>query len=72
MVHYIVEVWRCENGRSLFEPLATNDLSITYAPYEEGTLHTEVFHMVVLSTGFQVSQDMEQLAARQALRQAGA
>ncbi len=30
MLHYIIEVWRCENGRSLFEPLATNDLSITF------------------------------------------
>jgi hypothetical protein len=31
MLHYIVEVWRCENGVLLFEPLATNDLSITIA-----------------------------------------
>jgi uncharacterized protein YraI len=30
MQHYIVEVWRCENGRLLFEPLATNELSVTF------------------------------------------
>jgi hypothetical protein len=31
MLHYIVEVWRCEGGQSLFESLATNDLSITFS-----------------------------------------
>jgi uncharacterized protein YraI len=30
MQHYIVEVWRCEGGRLLFEPLATNDLAVTF------------------------------------------
>lgn len=30
MQHYIVEVWRCEGGEIRFEPLATNDLSITF------------------------------------------
>lgn len=30
MQHYIVEVWRCEAGRLLFEPLATNELSVTF------------------------------------------
>ncbi len=30
MQHYIVEVWRCENGRLLFEPLATDDVSVTF------------------------------------------
>ncbi len=30
MQHYIVEVWRCENGMLLFEPLATNELSVTF------------------------------------------
>ncbi len=30
MQHYVVEVWRCESGHILFEPLATNDLSITF------------------------------------------
>ncbi len=30
MQHYIIEVWRCEAGQTLFEPLATNDLSITF------------------------------------------
>lgn len=29
MQHYIVEVWRCEGGRILFEPLATNETQIT-------------------------------------------
>ncbi len=30
MQHYIVEVWRCENGTLLFEPLATNELSVSF------------------------------------------
>lgn len=30
MQHYIIEVWRCQGGQVLFEPLATNDLSITF------------------------------------------
>lgn len=30
MLHYIVEVWRCEGGQTIFDPLATNDLSITF------------------------------------------
>jgi hypothetical protein len=30
MFQYIVEVWRCEGGQVLFEPLATNDLSVTF------------------------------------------
>jgi hypothetical protein len=30
MQHYIIEVWRCEAGKLLFEPLATNDSSITF------------------------------------------
>jgi hypothetical protein len=30
MQHYVVEVWRCEGGTVLFEPLATNDTSITF------------------------------------------
>ena len=30
MQHYIIEVWRCEGGHTIFDPLATNDLSITF------------------------------------------
>jgi hypothetical protein len=30
MQHYIIEVWRCEGGNVIFDPLATNDLSITF------------------------------------------
>ncbi len=30
MQHYVVEVWRCQDGHVLFEPLATNDLSVTF------------------------------------------
>ncbi len=30
MQHYIVEVWRCQNGVLLFEPLATNELSVSF------------------------------------------
>ncbi len=31
MPHYIVEVWRCQGGQLLFEPLATNESSVTFA-----------------------------------------
>lgn len=30
MQHYVVEVWRCENSQLLFEPLATNELSVSF------------------------------------------
>jgi hypothetical protein len=30
MLHYIVEVWRCENGSLVFEPLATNELAVLF------------------------------------------
>lgn len=30
MNHYIIEVWRCQAGRIVFEPLATNDLEISF------------------------------------------
>ncbi len=30
MLHYIIEVWRCEGGQIIFDPLATNDLSIAF------------------------------------------
>ncbi len=30
MQHYIVEVWRCQDAHLLFEPLATNDTSVTF------------------------------------------
>jgi len=30
MLHYIIEVWRCEAGQIIFEPLATNELSISF------------------------------------------
>ena len=30
MLHYIIEAWRCEGGQIIFDPLATNDLSITF------------------------------------------
>jgi len=31
MQHYIIEVWRCAGGNIIFDPLATNDLSITFS-----------------------------------------
>jgi uncharacterized protein YraI len=31
MQHYIIEVWRCASGSIFFDPLATNDLSITFS-----------------------------------------
>jgi hypothetical protein len=30
MQHYLAEVWRCQDGQLLFEPLATNDLSVSF------------------------------------------
>ena len=30
MQHYIIEVWRCQAGQIIFEPLATNDTSISF------------------------------------------
>lgn len=30
MNHYIIEVWRCEEGQIRFEPLATNSLEISF------------------------------------------
>jgi len=30
MQHYIIEVWRCESGQIIFDPLATNELAITF------------------------------------------
>ena len=31
MQHYIIEVWHCEGGKIIFEPLSTNDTAITFA-----------------------------------------
>jgi uncharacterized protein YraI len=30
MLHYIIEVWRCEGGQIIFDPLATNELAIRF------------------------------------------
>jgi len=30
MLLYIIETWRCQDGRLIFDPLATNDTSITF------------------------------------------
>ncbi len=30
MQHYIIEVWHCVSGQIVFDPLATNDTSITF------------------------------------------
>jgi len=30
MQHYIVEVWRCESGQIIFDPLATNELAVIF------------------------------------------
>ena len=30
MQHYIIEVWRCEAGQMIFDPLATNDQTISF------------------------------------------
>jgi hypothetical protein len=30
MQHYIIEVWRCQGGTVIFDPLATNDVTITF------------------------------------------
>jgi len=44
--------------------LETESLSITYTPDNGSHNITENFDMVVLSTGFQVSQDVQELAAK--------
>jgi uncharacterized protein YraI len=31
MQHYIIELWRCNQGNIIFDPLATNDLLITFS-----------------------------------------
>ncbi|HUI89122.1 MAG TPA: hypothetical protein VLX61_10410 [Anaerolineales bacterium] len=31
MQHYIIEVWHCVGGQIVFDPLATNDTSVTFA-----------------------------------------
>ncbi len=30
MLHYIIEVWRCEAGQIIFDPLATNETTISF------------------------------------------
>lgn len=30
MLHYIVEVWRCQGGQLLFEPIGTNELYVSF------------------------------------------
>ncbi|HEY6072342.1 MAG TPA: hypothetical protein VIV15_02865, partial [Anaerolineales bacterium] len=30
MLHYIVETWRCQDGKLIFDPLATNETEITF------------------------------------------
>jgi uncharacterized protein YraI len=45
MLHYIVEVWRCEAGELRFEPLATNELAVEFIdqPGCERPSHGRVF-----------------------------
>ena len=31
MLHYIIEVWRCEAGQIIFDPLATNETTISFS-----------------------------------------
>ncbi|MCI0550480.1 MAG: hypothetical protein L0287_05965 [Anaerolineae bacterium] len=38
MQHYIIEVWRCEAGQLIFDPLATNFLAISFID-EQGCNH---------------------------------
>ena len=45
------------------EPVeGSHDLSITYIPEDKDVAQTEIFDMVVLSTGFRVQQDLANLA----------
>ena len=30
MLHYIIEIWRCELGQLIFDPQATNDVSVKF------------------------------------------
>ena len=45
MLHYIVELWRCQDGQVIFDPLATNDLSVSFIdqPGCTGPSHGRVF-----------------------------
>ena len=45
MLHYIVEVWRCEGGQLRFEPLGTNELAVVFIdqPGCERPSHGRVF-----------------------------
>ncbi|MBN2061680.1 MAG: CoB--CoM heterodisulfide reductase iron-sulfur subunit A family protein [Deltaproteobacteria bacterium] len=45
-------------------PLETDDLSITYMDEASGMPRTEIFDMVVLSTGFKVQDELIELAKR--------
>lgn len=49
---------------TVIEQQDTKDLSISYTLYENSDLHTETFDMVVLSTGFRVSDETKDLAEK--------
>ena len=49
---------------SIIKDAETGDLTITYATDDDSALKNETFDMVVLSTGFQVSEDVRQMGTR--------
>ncbi|MBW1607739.1 MAG: CoB--CoM heterodisulfide reductase iron-sulfur subunit A family protein [Deltaproteobacteria bacterium] len=49
---------------SVFHDSETGSLSIIYTPHDSNTNVTEDFDMVVLSTGFKVSRDVQDLAVK--------
>ena len=56
-----VNLVRCR-PHSVFPAPEVDALSITYTPYDESVFKSENFDMVVLSTGFQVPEDLKALA----------
>lgn len=60
---YGIRMIRCR-PHSIYEDSETRDLSITYTLEEEARRITEEFDMVVLSTGFRVSETNIDLASR--------
>jgi len=49
---------------SIIEKTGATDISISYSLYESSDIETDYFDMVVLSTGFRVSDELKELAGK--------
>ena len=49
---------------SILKDSRTGDLTSSYTPYNDTTLRTETFDMAVLSTGFYIPEDLQQLGIK--------